>query len=189
MWGHGLDPDQAAEITYRPTAMIPKVFKGLTPSNPVYGDLANIPAGAMAQLLGKGTPGSSVRNVARIYQGAGLANALPTTQQLLHGMVRGKGLEDAFQGVKSGPKDADSYYNPGYVAGQEPKKIGEAITAFSPLLDASLYNLPTDLQDVYGSQPGSWGSYLMDQWASRAMKKPAGKGAPIYRYVGRRLFR
>ena len=41
----------------------------------------------------------------------------------------------------------------------------------------------------YGVASGGWGSYLLDKWASKAMKRPPGKGKPVYRYVGKKLFR
>jgi len=180
-----LDPNQAAGLVANPVPMMLRVFKGLDPSNPVYNDLADIPAGAMAQLLAKGKPSSMPNKLGSIYFNAGTTHDLPTSERLLHGLIRGKGLEDQFQGVKAKKGDYESYYAPGYASGQEPMSMSGAMGAMSPLLDAVLYGMPTGMQDKYSS----WGDYLVNKWASRAMKKPAGKGPPVYRYVGRRLFR
>ncbi len=183
-----MDPSQAAGFVAAPTGMIPRVFKGLDPSNPVYNQLADIPAGAMAQLLSHGGRSAIPNKIGNIYLNAGTANDLPSSSRLLQGLIRGKGIKDTFQGVKAGKGDTESYYNPGYVAGQEPMSMGGARGAITPLIDAILYGSGADMQAKYGTD-GGWGSYLIDKWASRAAKKPAGKGAPIYRYVGRRLFR
>jgi hypothetical protein len=151
--------------------------------------LSQIPAGAMALLTGKGTPSSIANKTGKIYQHAGMTGDLPSTSQLMTGLIRGKGIEDMFQGVKAGKGDYESYYAPGYVSGQEPMSASEAAGALGPLLDAALYGEPLTVQAKYGSQPGGWGSYLIDKAASRLMKKPAGSGQPIYKTVGRRLFR
>src|SRR5262245_39361129 len=49
-YAHGLDPSQALGLTLRPTAMLPRVWPGLTPAAPLYTTLAEMPAGAWAQI-------------------------------------------------------------------------------------------------------------------------------------------
>jgi len=107
----------------------------------------------------------------------------------LRGLTRGKGLESMFQGEKAGKGDYPSSIAPGYTYGKEPMPLGEATSAVGSLLDAALYGEPLNVQAKYGSQPGGWGSYLIDKWASHALKRPAGKGKPVYRAVGRQLLR
>lgn len=185
-----MDESQAAGLTLRPTALLPRVWGGLNPSNPSYARLAAIPAGEMALLLGRGTPKSTVNQVGRIYQGAGATGALPSTGKLLKGFTKGKGTADMIMGVKAGKGDTPSYSAPGYAYGQEPMPMGTAATTTGNLLDAALYGEPLNVAAKYGaSVPGSWGSYLIDKWASRALKRPAGKGPAPTRYVGRRLTR
>ena len=184
-----MDASQAAGLTLRPTAMLPRVWGGLNPSDPTYTNLAGIPAGQMALLIGKGTPQSIANKVGKIYHGAGATGALPSTDKLLKGFTSGKGIEDMFQGVKAHGNDYESFYAPGYVSGQEPMGMGEAATTAGGLLDAALYGEPLTVQAKYGSQPGGWGGFMIDKWAAKAAKKPAGKGAPVYKSVGRKLFR
>ena len=186
-WAHGLDPGQAAGLVYDPTAMLPRVFKNLDPSNPMYAELSDLPVGAWGLISGKGTPQSIANKVGNLYQNAGTTGHVPAPGSLLHDLTRGKGLEDMFQGVKAGKGDAQSYYNPGYVSGKEPMPMGTATQTFGPLLDAALWGLPADTAAKYGSTGP--GAYLIDKWGSKALKKPAGAGKPIYRYVGRHMQR
>ena len=44
-YARGLDPSQAAGLSIRPTAMLPRVFPHLTPADPLYGNLAELPVG------------------------------------------------------------------------------------------------------------------------------------------------
>lgn len=143
----------------------------------------------MALLLGRGTPQSTTNRIGTIYHRAGTSGDLPSTQRLLRGFTRGRGTQDMIMGVKAGKGDYPSSIAPGYVYGQEPMSATEAVGTAGPLLDAALYGLPLNVQAAYGSGPGGWGSYLFDRWASKAMKRPAGKGPSVTRYVGRRLFR
>jgi hypothetical protein len=179
-----MDEAQAAGLTSRPSALIPLVFKGLTPDNPVYGRLKEIPAGEMGLIMGRGTPRSLVNKTGDIYHDVGMFGDIPTTDKLLSRLTRGRGVKDMFQGVKTRQGDTESYSAPGYVYGQEPMGMGTATQRFASLLDAALYGSP--VAEKYGSE--GWGGYLMDKWAARALKRPAGKGKPIYRYVGRHLF-
>lgn len=171
--------------------MLPRVFKGLDPSSPLYNRLSDIPAGAMAQILGKGTVQSTTNKLGKIYKGAGTTGDLPTTERLLAKLTQGKGTQDMFQGVKAGKKDPQSTIAPGYVYGQEPMGMAEASSTYGTLLDAAMYGAPAAMRAKYSADPGAggWGNYLIDRWGSKAMKKPAGKGQPITKYVGRRLFR
>jgi hypothetical protein len=184
-----MDESQVAGLTLRPTALLPSVFKGISPAEPAYSHLAGIPAGEMALLLGKGTPKSTANKIGGIYHAAGTTGDLPSTNKLLQDFTRGKGLEDMFQGVKAHKGDSASYSNPGYVYGQEPLPMGQATASAGALLDAALYGEPLAVQAKYGSGEGGWGSYLIDKWAGKALKKPAGAGKPVYRYVGRHLFK
>lgn len=188
-YARGLDPAQAAGLTLRPTAMLPRVFGNLTPADPTYNRLAALPVGQWASILGKGTPQSTANTVGKLYERAGERGAIPSTDRLLRNLQQGRGLEDAFQGVKSGPNDYDSFAQPGYVAGQEPMPMGEAAYTYGGLLDAALSSEPLLTAQKYGYESGGWGSYLVDKWASKALKKPPGKGTPVYKSVGRRLFR
>ncbi len=189
-YAHGMDPAQAAGLSLRPTAMLPDVFPGLGPDSPAYAQLAGLPAAQLAMLSNgyKGKPSDLPNALGKVYQKAGSTGALPSTGTLLKNLRTGKGVDAMFEGQKAGPGDYESYSNPGYVYGAEPLPLGEAATAFGGLLDASLVNLPTLTQSAYGSQPGGYGSYLTDRWASKALKKPAGKGTMVNTYVTKRLF-
>jgi hypothetical protein len=169
--------------------MIPRVFKGLDPSNPTYTNLAALPAGAWAQIEGKGSVQSTANRLGKIYKGAGTTGDAPSTGELMKDLTRGRGVKDIFEGVKAKKGDYPSSIAPGYVYGEEPLPMGEAASQYGTLLDAALYGAPQAMRDKYSSQTGGWGSYLIDKWASKAMKKPAGSGKPIYKYVGRRLFK
>jgi hypothetical protein len=165
------------------------VFKGLDPSNPTYTNLAELPAGAWAEILGKGSVQSTTNKLGKIYKGAGTTGDIPSTGELLKNLTKGRGVEDTFQGVKAKKGDYPSSIAPGYAYGQEPLPMGEATSQYGTLLDAALYGSPEAMRAKYSSQAGGWGGYLIDKWASKAMKKPAGAGKPIYKYVGRRLFK
>lgn len=165
------------------------MFKGLNPSNPTYTHLAELPAGSWAQIMGKGTVQSTTNKLGKIYKAAGTTADVPTTGALMKNLTRGKGVKDAFEGVKAKKGDYPSSIAPGYAYGQEPLPMGEATSQYGALLDAALWGAPEGMRDKYSSQTGGWGSYLIDKWASKAMKKPAGAGKPIYKYVGRRLFK
>jgi hypothetical protein len=172
--------------------MIPRVFKGLTPASPLYNTLSAIPAGSMAQILGKGTTQSTVNKLGKIYKSAGTGTgSFPTTEKLLAKLTKGKGVEDMFMGEKAKKGDVESTYAPGYAYGSEPMGMAETASAYGTLLDAALYGLPQATRLKYSADPasGGWGNYLIDKWGSKAMKKPAGKGVPINKYVGKRLFR
>lgn len=188
-YARGLDPTQAAGLTLQPTAMIPRVFPGLTPANPVYGQLASLPVGQWASILGRGTPQSIANTTGRIYERAGERGALPSTDRLLRNLRQGGGIEDSFQGVKAGKGDYESFAQPGYQYGAEPMPMGEAAYTYGGLLDSALSQEPLLTAQKYGVASGGWGSYLVDKWASMAMKKPPGKGKPVYRSVGSKLFR
>jgi hypothetical protein len=183
-----MDPSQAAGLTLRPTAMLPRVFPGLNPSDPLYNTLSALPVGQWAMLGGKGTVQSTANRIGKFYNKAGMQQSIPSTDKLLGNFAKGKGIEDMFQGVKAGRGDQESYMSPGYVYGQEPMPLGEATQAAGSLLDAALYAEPLGVRMKYGSAPGGWGSFQLDKWASKAVKKPAGKGKPVYKAVGRRLF-
>lgn len=188
-YARGLDPAQAAGLSYRPTAMLPRVFPGLTPADPLYGNLAELPVGQWATILGNGSPQSLANTVGGIYHRAGTTGNLPSTDRLLRSLQRGNGVEDMIEGVKAGPNDYQSSIAPGYVYGQEPMPMAEAATAYGSLLDAALSQEPLLTAQKYGVESGGWGSFLVDKWASKAMKRAPGKGTPVYRSVGRRLFR
>ncbi len=189
-WAKGLDPSQAAGLSLRPTAMLPRVWGGLSGADPAYQRLANLPAAQLAMLSNgyTGTSQSLANTVGRVYNQAG-KGTLPSTGKLVGNLTSSKGINEMFGGVKAGKGDQESYTNPGYVYGQEPLMLGEAATTLGGLLDASLINEPLTTQAKYGSAPGAWGSYLIDKGSSKALKKPAGKGKPLNTYVGKRLFR
>lgn len=187
-YARGLDPTQAAGLAQQPTAMLPRVFPHLTPADPLYGNLAELPVGQWATILGNGSPQSLANKTGRIYQRAA-GGALPSTDKLLRNLQHGGGIADMFQGVKAGPRDSESFAQPGYVYGQEPMPMGEAAYTYGGLLDAALSQEPMLTASKYGVASGGWGSYLVDKWASKAMKKAPGRGQPIFRSVGRRLFR
>lgn len=185
----GLDPTQAAGLTLHPTAMLPLVFPHLDPSDPLYGTLSRLPAGAWAQILGNGSVQSTANKLGGIYHRAGMQANLPSTDRLLQQLRQGGGVKDMFQGVKAGKHDYESYSQPGYVYGQEPMPIGEATSAYGTLLDAALSQEPLMTAQKYGAMSGGWGSYLIDKWASKAAKKQPGRGKAIYRYVGSKIFK
>ncbi len=170
--------------------MLPRALPGLTPADPLYGRLADLPAGQIATLMGgQGTPEDIANNLGKLYERAGTQGWLPSTDRLLKNLGRGKGIETMFEGQKAGPNDMASYAQPGYVYGQEPMPMGEAAYTYGGLLDAALFQEPLATAAKYGVESGGWGSYLVDKWASKALKKPPGKGTPIYKSVGRKLFR
>jgi hypothetical protein len=187
-YAKGLDPTQAAGLTLQPTAMLPRVFPNLTPADPLYGRLASLPVGQWASILGRGTPQSIANQTGRIYERAA-GGALPSTNRLLKNLRQGGGIEDSFQGVKAGPNDYESFAQPGYQYGAEPMPMGEAAYTYGGLLDSALAQEPLLTAQKYGVESGGWGSYLVDKWASKAMKKPPGRGKPIYKSVGSKLFR
>lgn len=187
-YARGLDPAQAAGLTLYPTAMLPRVFPNLSPADPLYGRLASLPVGQWASILGNGSPQSLANTTGRLYDRAA-SGRTPSTERLLGQLRKGNGIEDSFEGVKAGKGDYESYLQPGYVSGQEPMPMGEAAYAYGDLLDAALSQEPLLTSQKYGVESGGWGSFLIDKWASKAMKKPPGAGKPVYRSVGRRLFR
>lgn len=191
-YAHGLDPAQAAGLSLHPTALLPRVFGGgFSPADPTYARLAAMPAAQMAMLAGgySGSPEDLANNLGEVYRDAARGD-LPSTQKMIGQFTHGKGVTSLFEGEKAGPHDTESYQAPGYVYGQEPLQMGEAATTAAGLLDAALYGEPLAVQQKYGAlTPGSWGSFLIDKGSSRALKKPAGKGIPLNRFVGRRIFR
>lgn len=190
-YARGLDATQAAGLSLRPTALLPRVFKGLSPADPLYNRLAAMPAAQMAMLSGgySGSPEDLANNLGKLYEGAARGN-LPSTQKMIGQLGKSKGINDLFGGVKARGGAMESYTAPGYAYGQEPLAMGEAAYTLSGLLDAALYNEPLNVQAKYGgSAPGSWGGYLIDKGSSKALKKKAGKGTSLNRYVSRRIFR
>ena len=165
-----------------------EVFPALTLR---YQRLAALPAAQLA-MLAKGYGGGAedlANSVGKVYRQAGQGK-LPSTRSLMTGLTKGKGIEAMFEGEKAGPRDQESYTNPGYVYGQEPLMLGEAAAALGGLVDAALINEPLLTQQNYsGTMPGSWGSYLIDKGSSKALRKQAGKGQSLNTWVGRRLFK
>jgi hypothetical protein len=105
-------------------------------------------------------------------------------------LVHSKGINAMFSGQKAGKGDYESTLAPGYAYGQEPLPMGEAAGTMAGLLDAMLINESLPVQAKYsGSMPGSWGSYLIDKGSSKALGKKAGRGVPLNKFVGRRIFR
>ena len=190
-YAKGLDPAQAAGLSLRPTAMLPTVFPGLGPDTPAYQRMAGLPGCTNRHALSNGYGGSTedlANNLGTVYDRFG-AGKLPSTGTMMRNLRTGKGIDQMFQGQKAGPGDMESYSVPGYSYGQEPLMLGEAASAYGGLLDAALINLPTLTQAKYSSQPGGFGAYLTDRWASRALKRPVGKGTPINKFVTRKIFR
>jgi len=187
-YAHGVDPMQAMGLSLHPTAMIPRAVKGLNPSDPSYGMLADLPAAGMATLMGgNGNPSRFVNNLGRLYDRADATGWLPSTQRMTRNLAAGKGgLDTLFQGEKAGPHDTESYTQPGYTYGGEPLMLGEASTTMGGLLDASLVGEPLAFQQKYGSE--GWGGFLVDKWGSKAMKRTPGKGKPVNDFVMRHLY-
>ena len=190
-YARGLNATQAAGLSLRPTALLPHVFKGLSPADPLYNRLAALPAAQMSMLMG-GYSGSSedlANNLGNLYEGAARGN-LPSTGKMIGQLGKSKGINEMFGGVKAKGGAMESYTSPGYAYGQEPLAMGEAAYTLSGLLDAALYNEPLRTQMKYGgSAPGSWGGYLIDKGSSKALGKKAGKGTNLNKYVSRRIFR
>lgn len=190
-YARGMDPTQAAGLTMRPTAMLPEVFPHLGPETPAYQRLAALPAAQIAMLRNgyKDTTSSLVNQLGKTYQQAGAGN-LPSTKTMIGNLSSGKGINDLFAGEKAGKGDYPSSTVPGYAYGQEPLLLGEASSTVGGLLDAALINEPALTQAKYsGTMPGSWGSYLIDKWGSKALQHKPGKGPQANQYVGRRIFR
>jgi hypothetical protein len=183
-----MDPTQAAGLSVIPTAMIPRVFPGLTPASPVYESLSNIPTYQMGLMTAKGKGGlqSVVNSMGRVVKNAGMTGALPSTGQLLQGLKNGPAVNELFKGQKAGKGDTESYTVPGYEYGNEPLLLGSAAEAYAPMLDAALYGEPLMSQEKYGSE--GWGGYQMDRWASKAVNRKPGKGPEINKWVTNRLF-
>jgi hypothetical protein len=170
--------------------MLPRVFDGFSPADPTYARLAELPAAQLA-MLSRGYGGDVedlANNIGKVYEGAA-AGKLPSTSTMMRNLTTGKGITGMFEGETAGPGDQESYTTPGYVYGQEPLPMGEAASTLGGLLDAALYSEPLATRQKYGSQPGGWGSYLIDKGSSKALKRPVGKGKPLNSFVGRRIFR
>lgn len=190
-YAKGLDPGQAAGLSLRPTAMLPRVFGGgFSPAEPLYARLAALPAAQLAMLSGGygGKASDLANNLGDIYHDAARGK-LPSTSRMIGQLGKSKGINQMFSGVKAGPDDYPSSIAPGYAYGQEPLAMGEAASTVGSLLDAALINEPAMTQLKYGSTPGAWGSFLIDKGSSKALKKPAGKGTALNKYVARRIFR
>jgi hypothetical protein len=191
-YAKGLDAGQAAGLSLRPTAMLPRVFGGgFSPADPLYSTLAGLPAAQIAMLAGgySGSPEDLANNLGQVYRGAARGD-LPSTGKMIGQLAHSKGINQMFGGVKAGPGDYPSTLAPGYVYGQEPLPMGEAAATVGGLLDAALINEPIRTQMKYsGTAPGAWGSFLIDKGSSKALKKPAGKGTPLNKFVARRIFR
>ncbi len=86
--------------------MIPRVDKGLTPANPEYGRLQELPAAEMAMLMGGKVADAKgfTKNLGNLYQGAIENNDIPTIDEMLHGLLSGGpkrgGLAEMFGGIK-----------------------------------------------------------------------------------------
>jgi hypothetical protein len=189
-YAKGLDPDQAQGLMFRPTAMLPRVFPKLEGATPLYDLMSSLPAAQLAMLSKRGFdggPSDLANGVGKLYQGFG-NNELPDFDTLWNNLSSPKksgGIAELFQGAKAGKGDYDPYGS-GYEYGKEPLPMGEAASTYQGLLDAVLATtMPTETAGKYSAQ----GNYLIDQASSKALKRPAGKGTPIYKSVGRRLFR
>jgi hypothetical protein len=211
-WGK-FDEDQAEGFRLRPTAMIPRVSKGLTPASPQYGQLQDLPAAEMAMLMGGKVAGAKgfTRNLGNLYEGVLQNDDIPSIDEMLAALQGGGpkrgGLGEIFGGIKL--KDAhyrdvadvmgvkrkdfskklipESTLAPGYVYGKEPLQMGEAAGQLDNLVNAVYYANP-DLGEKYGADSG-WGDYLIDRWGARASRKPAGKGKLASKKVGKGLSR
>jgi hypothetical protein len=190
----GMDPQQAGELSYRPSMLIPELFPGLSGASPLYQAMAELPAAAMGMMAKRGYdggPSDLVNAVGGVYEGFA-EDTLPSFDQMFRNLSNpkeGGGIDVMFSGEKAGPGDYESTLSPGYVYGQEPPLMGESATMYAPMLDAALMMLPGPTAAKYSSEVGGYGSYLMDRWGSRAIKRPPGKGRTINEYVGRRLMR
>jgi hypothetical protein len=190
----GMDPAQAGELSYRPSMLIPELFPGLSGASPLYQAMAELPAAAMGMLSKRGYdggPSDLVNAIGGVYEGFA-EDRLPSFDEMFRNLSnpkQGGGIDTMFSGEKAGKGDIESTLSPGYVYGAEPPLMGESATAYSPMLDAALMMLPGPTAAKYSSSVGGYGSYLMDRWGSRAIKRPPGKGRTINEYVGRRLMR
>ena len=186
----GMDPTQAANIGLHPSFLLPKLFPGFSGASPLYQSLADLPAAQLGMLRGnwKGTPSSTVNAIGSVYEKIGKDSWFPSADKMLGNLAKpGKGIEEMFGGVKAGRGDQESYTAPGYQYGMEPLNASYAADQYGALLDAALLPLASETAAKYGSE--GYGGWLIDKWGSKALKKPAGKGKPIYASVGRKLMR
>ncbi len=192
-----MDPVQAMEVGSHPTFMLPKLFPNVSGASPFYQNLASMPAAQLAMLSKRsfdGGPSDLVNAVGKFYQNAGGPDSdLPDFNDVMANLQHpGKGVSTMFEGEKFRPNmarrgESESYTNPGYVYGKEPPPAGIAATSYGTMLDAALSLLPMETAAKYGSAPGGYGSYLIDKWGGKALKRPAGKGKPINSWVGKRI--
>lgn len=189
-YARGLDPSQAMGLSLRPTAMIPKVFPGLSGASPFYGLLSELPAAQLAPLMRRGYDGgpSDLANATgRFYQHAGADMSLPDTNQLLRNLGNprgGGGIDDMFGGVRVGKGDQESYSAPGFVYGQEPLPAGSAASTVQGMLDAIF---TSTLPAPTATAASAYANYLVDKGTARVMKRPAGHGRSLNEVVGRRF--
>jgi hypothetical protein len=189
----GMDPLQVASLGYRPTMLLPTLMPGVGGAEPLYQNLAALPAGQLGVLADRGYdggPSDLVNAIGDFYVDAGVKNELPSFDSTFRNLTNpksGGGIDQMFSGVKAKPGDQESYASPGYVYGAEPPSAADAAYLYAPYLDATLSLLPAETAMKYGSE--GFGGYLMDQYGSKALKKPLGKGKPINTYVGRKLMR
>lgn len=188
-YAHGLDPDNAATLGLRPTAMIPAAFKGLGSDSPVYDNLASLPAAQLAMLSRrgyKGRPMDVANSIGKFYENAGVTNDLPDFNTVFKNLTdpkKGGGIDTMFNGVKNpaAVRKATGYT---YAYGMEPLSAAEAGSQFENLLGGALSLLPTQTAEKYSLAA----SRLTDQAVLKDMRKAPGKGKDIPKLVGRKLF-
>ncbi len=189
-YAHGLDPDNATGLAYRPTAMIGRALPGLDQQSPFYNTLADLPAyqlGILSNRNYKGRPMDVANSIGRFYNTAGTSGDLPDFDTVMRNLTnpkKGGGIDNMFNGVKA-PKAMQKATGYEFEYGKEPLAAADAAGTFESLLQGALSLKPS----LTAAGMGAYASKVIDQATLKDMKKAPGKGKDMPKLVGRRLFR
>lgn len=189
-YAHGLDPDQALGLAFRPTAMLGRSLPGLNDASGLDDLMRNLPSYQLA-ILGnrnyQGRPMDLANSIGRFQHAAGTTGDLPDFETVFRNLTnpkRGGGIDQMFNGVEQSKRlqKATGYQ---YEYGKEPLDAATAGSTFENLLGGALSLLPKET----AAGLGAYGSSLIDKAVLKDMKRPAGRGRDMPQLVGRRLFR
>jgi hypothetical protein len=192
-WAKKVDPSQASTLSYRPSMLIPKVAPGLSPTSPLYQEMAAAPAAQLGTIMDgtkrakqpvypttkykadgsvKTTKGQSgnigsltVNSIGNYYDRAINKETTPTYGELIHNLDRAG--KNSLLGTQ--------------VGGTNP--LGIAATNASNLYSAAFSMLDSDrIANAYQAEVEG----LIDQYGSKFLRKPVGKAPAMNKWVGRR---
>lgn len=189
-YAHGLDPDQALGLSYRPNAMLGRSLPGLNDASGLDDLMRSLPSyqlGILSHRNYKGRPMDLANSIGRFQHAAGTTGDLPDFEDVFRNLTnpkKGGGIDDMFNGIKNSKAMQKATGYP-YEYGHEPLTAADAGATFESLLGGALSLLPKET----AAGLGAYGSSLIDKAVLKDMKKPAGKGRDIPKMVGRRIFR